>query len=603
MSLKITHKNSTSAGTPPAAGDIDVGEIAINAADAELYTKDTNGNIRKFQNTTTGAADGVRFTQSGSGAVQRTVESKLQDVVSVLDFIPESERSAIKNGTSTYDATAAFNAALRASETYGDSLKHICLQLNGWHYRVLGTVYIRKGQVIEGGGSHLYMGSTGSIKVGFKSDDTEDPFGAPPGIHNVWIEGGNIPINCTVNGYNLSKIFFSATASGPVFGGTDGTISDCIFDNGSRLCTVNGRNLTIQGCNFFVGNEQLYLNNCQDSVISNCVFNYAEVSAIAWTGVSEASLANVRVNNCSFVANAQNNSTFKGFVYTKNETAAPAGDLTISDCSFRNCYKSAITNHGTSTHRLTINNCEFDGNKTYSSYTQGTTMYAVDMAATGFSGGHLILNGCNFINLLEVPIKIHSAQPYEVEVKNSTFRNNSGTHEIQLTGGPPTATLHLCNLEGDNTKDMFSIGSESIDLRISGYLKRWLLLKTSGARNYVDLPFAGPTFWEVILTANPNPGGNGNYRALEANYVSLTYDFIVSPSDNNAMRVTDIETFKGESPTLNFNMDVQAEITAVGSGQTDIGFDTAGIVAVSWPSSYANPVIDVQYKHTAKSES
>ena len=86
MSLKITHKYSTAAGTPPASGDIDVGEIAINAADAELYTKDNAGNVRKFQNTTTGTADGLQFTQAGTGAVQRTVESKLQDVVSVLDF-------------------------------------------------------------------------------------------------------------------------------------------------------------------------------------------------------------------------------------------------------------------------------------------------------------------------------------------------------------------------------------------------------------------------------------------------------------------------------------------------------------------------------------
>ena len=86
MALKITHKHGTTAGTPPAAGDIDVGEIAINAADAEIYTKDTSGNVRKFQNTTTGTAAGVQFTQSGTGAVPRTVESKLQDVVSVKDF-------------------------------------------------------------------------------------------------------------------------------------------------------------------------------------------------------------------------------------------------------------------------------------------------------------------------------------------------------------------------------------------------------------------------------------------------------------------------------------------------------------------------------------
>jgi hypothetical protein len=111
MSLKITHKNSTAAGTPPAAGDIDVGEIAINAADAELYTKDLNGNIRKFQNTTTGTAGGVKFTQAGSGAVQRTVDSKLKDVVSVKDF------GAVGDGVA--DDTVAINAFLAKASQDG----------------------------------------------------------------------------------------------------------------------------------------------------------------------------------------------------------------------------------------------------------------------------------------------------------------------------------------------------------------------------------------------------------------------------------------------------------------------------------------------------
>jgi len=113
MSLKITHKNSTAAGTPPAAGDIDVGELAINAADAELYTKDLNGNIRKFPNTTTATADGVKFTQAGAGAVQRTVDSKLKDVVSVKDF------GAVGDGT---NQTAAIQAAVNAAGASGRTL-------------------------------------------------------------------------------------------------------------------------------------------------------------------------------------------------------------------------------------------------------------------------------------------------------------------------------------------------------------------------------------------------------------------------------------------------------------------------------------------------
>ena len=96
MSLKITHKYSTAAGTPPASGDIDVGEVAINAADAALYVKDPDGNVK---NVVTDAL----FEQSGAGAVQRTIESKLQDVVSVKDF------GAVGDGVS--DDTAAFRAA------------------------------------------------------------------------------------------------------------------------------------------------------------------------------------------------------------------------------------------------------------------------------------------------------------------------------------------------------------------------------------------------------------------------------------------------------------------------------------------------------------
>jgi hypothetical protein len=58
------------------------------------------------------ASSKLAFTQSGTGAVQRTAESKLRDVVSVLDFIPQSEHAAIKAGTTTYNAATDIQAAI-----------------------------------------------------------------------------------------------------------------------------------------------------------------------------------------------------------------------------------------------------------------------------------------------------------------------------------------------------------------------------------------------------------------------------------------------------------------------------------------------------------
>jgi len=126
MSLKITHKNSTSAGTPPAAGDIDVGEIAINAADAKLFTKDTNGAIQEFIS---------KFEQSGSGAVARTVKSKLQDMVSVKDF------GAVGDGVT--DDTATIQAAI----DYAETLPNASVIIPPGEYKCTSGLQIASGRI------------------------------------------------------------------------------------------------------------------------------------------------------------------------------------------------------------------------------------------------------------------------------------------------------------------------------------------------------------------------------------------------------------------------------------------------------------------------
>ena len=67
-----------------------------------------------------GNSTNISFTQSGTGAVARTVQSKLRDSINIFDYIPSSEHASIQAGTSSYDCTtASANAISYASAAQG----------------------------------------------------------------------------------------------------------------------------------------------------------------------------------------------------------------------------------------------------------------------------------------------------------------------------------------------------------------------------------------------------------------------------------------------------------------------------------------------------
>jgi hypothetical protein len=76
----------------------------------ELNYKAFRRSLRNFSQSFGSALIG--FLQGGTGAVQRTVQEKLRDTISILDFIPQSEHAAILAGTSTYDCYTAITNAM-----------------------------------------------------------------------------------------------------------------------------------------------------------------------------------------------------------------------------------------------------------------------------------------------------------------------------------------------------------------------------------------------------------------------------------------------------------------------------------------------------------
>ena len=606
----------------------------------------------------------AQVTATGS-TTARSLANRFAEQVNVLDYGADP--------TGATDSTDAFNLALKASADYATEVlnKHqVELQLNGGYYKVEGTVYVRKGQVISGGGCHIFMGSTGSFRLGFSSEGitatvthaganydpanppavsfsggggsgataiavvssggevtaititsggsnyssaptitianppsggdvatatavlgTQDTGGHPITMQDLFLEGGFRPIDSQINGYQILNCFISSAAIGPRIDGSDGIVSNCTFDDGSTMLSLTGRNQVVDNCNFYVGNQQINIGECRDSVISNCVFNYAEVCSIDWRG---AETENLKIVGCSFIANNQNASTFDGFIRALNDGPAPTGELMVRDCSFRNCFEEAINLSGTSpSGKLDIQGCIFDGNKTFSSYTQSTTMKAI--AIKGASSFDLTVKNCKFQNLLDTPLTFTSSGTWTADVFDCEFVNNAGTESIEITGGPDTSYIYLGNIKGEGTsKDLISL-SGSTRFLVKGWLKDWLKITDDGTYDVVNVPYGGSSLIDVTLIANPNPAGNTLYRTIKNMLFSVTYDF----SGSLITQLSNSTVFSSTSP-LGLSLNLQGELGSVGGGTQVSGIQGPNVIAIYYPNSYGNPSIDVQFKETQR---
>lgn len=62
--IAIKPKRSETASSAPSAGDLEIGEIAINSADQKIYTKKSDGTVVEVGNAVGGATEGFAIAVS-----------------------------------------------------------------------------------------------------------------------------------------------------------------------------------------------------------------------------------------------------------------------------------------------------------------------------------------------------------------------------------------------------------------------------------------------------------------------------------------------------------------------------------------------------------
>lgn len=366
-------------------------------ADSVLLGLDSTGSLTTYERTSgdTAAASGLTFLQVGTGAVGRTVESKLRDVVSVKDC------GAVGDGAT--DDTAAINVAISIAQALVASrfMNGVTVFFPRGAYKITSTLLITSSNVTLAGESPssamLYAPSANFDLVHF---DGSSLALYSVGVRNLRIyTPGNTTAGCHIRARRCINSMFDSVQC---IGWYDGIISDgCAktYYNNIILSQQNRTNGTTLRYAFdFASTAE----NNSDVHVSNYQINYDDVNHTASYTMSirgadgiyftnghqfggtllqpsSTTCASIFWSNIYFDTSSVSNVRFDG-------TSADYRTFKFSNCYLRNSGGSAIQFNASSTvSRVNLGACTFATHR----------LYGVDCATTV---DDLVINNGLFIS-------------------------------------------------------------------------------------------------------------------------------------------------------------------------------------------------------------
>lgn len=522
--------------------------------------------------------DWFKAVNTGFGVFER----EYQGVVHVMMFGARD--------VSGFDSTPCFNAATQSHLDWSSITQERRISATARRFDILGTVYLRLGCSLVGGMTRLYMGSTGSIKVGFNDSSERDLGGAPPMIDGFWIEGGSAPVDIDVSGYFLSNILFSLPSTPPLIGGVDGVVSNLVIDNASVGISWSASSTTATNIVFYRCITQIsFTGTCLSSRFIGCTFEYADKHSVRIDNPvsgEEKQLKDIRFETCTFKLRTQY-SGFLGFVYLNN--SGIFGDLTFDNCSFYNSNGACVVNTSSSTSlKVAFDNCNFNGNVILDGAAQSTNAYVYSQSASGKA--RVEFNYCTYRDMKDVEFKIGGIESGSVKINSPIFINSNAEYNIEYTNTNGLSILEVKDVTGCGV-DLLDNASGSPVLLL-GRMENCFSAKESSGRRYWEIPCYGGAIINSSMSVNRNPAGSSLYRRLAEYTISVGYDFLGGGAITQA---TLQNSFTSTSP-LGGDLDVQLDIDSIGSGLQRANTVKKSKLLLSVPSTYGNESVIFKYK-------
>jgi hypothetical protein len=475
---------------------------------------------------------GGGFTQSGTGAIQRTVENKLKDTVSVKDF------GAVGNGVA--DDTAAIQAAINASTG---------VSFPPGNYKVGSQISVPANRALIGLGGTIVRAAS------------------PVDLVPIQLSSAN---NVSITGLRFSVAAGTSTAQSGGFIVADTShffrVENCVFDGqipgavGSKeslfsaVNTPSCNNLLISGCQFRyihgngcgandgVGNS---VNGNNVSIVNNVFYNVVDTGVGNWTNA----------RNVSIVGNVFNRDDYSTPYNGTHIDVAGASYVTITGNEFNgnNFGVRVLSNLGYRNRGIVISSNAFANQVAGSSeagtgvriahYTNGAISHEDVVSVT--DNYFLIGNGAYGMDV--VSTVTDTAKPLNLYVNGNTF-DVEGTASAGIRFQKLTTQGAIKFTPGKNTYRVVSPGSSTA---LTGPMPDTLTVATfpdTAARRtgftvtadtQLDEYYLGPGLYTLGVSFGTCTDGSvgGLLQVRDSANTPLSGDIVVSAASSNTRAI------------------------------------------------------------------